>query len=78
MSSHIVLEQPGVKPEEAGEKATRRAFLIAGTAAGLAYTAAMAYPIYRYLASPEEMASSATAVKEVSLKDAQKCRRGRS
>jgi len=76
MSSHIVLEQPGVKPEEAGEKATRRAFLIAGTAAGLAYTAAMAYPIYRYLASPEEMASGASAVKEVSLKDAQKLPKG--
>jgi hypothetical protein len=71
MSSHIVLERPGVKPEQEGEKATRRAFLIAGTAAGLAYTAAMAYPIYRYLASPEEMASSASAIKEVSLKDAQ-------
>jgi cytochrome b6-f complex iron-sulfur subunit len=76
MSSHIVLEQPGVKPEEAGEKATRRAFLIAGTAAGLAYTAAMAYPIYRYLASPAEMASGASAVKEVSLKDAQKLPKG--
>jgi len=76
MSSHIVLEQPGVRHEEQGEKATRRAFLIAGTAAGLAYTAAMAYPIYRYLASPEEMASGASAVKEVSLKDAQKLPKG--
>ena len=76
MSSHIVLEQPGVKPEQEGEKATRRAFLIAGTAAGLAYTAAMAYPIYRYLASPAEMATGASAVKEVSLKDAQKLPKG--
>jgi cytochrome b6-f complex iron-sulfur subunit len=57
---------------EDSEKATRRAFLVAAGAAGLCYTAALAYPIYRYLASPEEMASSATAVKEVSLRDAQK------
>ena len=58
--------------EEPGELATRRAFLVAAGAAGLAYSAAMAYPIYRYLASPEEMALSATAVTEVTLKDAQK------
>ena len=57
---------------EAGEKNTRRAFLVAAGAAGLAYTAALAYPIYRYLASPEEMALEATAVTEVTLKDAQK------
>ena len=76
MGSHIVLEDPAVKHAEEGEKATRRAFLIAGTAAGLAYTAALAYPIYRYLASPEEMASSATSVKEVVLKDAQKLPKG--
>ena len=76
MSSHIVLEEPKRKSADEGEKATRRAFLIAGTAAGLCYTAALAYPIYRYLASPEEMASSASAVKEVSLKDAQKLPKG--
>lgn len=58
--------------EEPGETNTRRAFLAAAGAAGLAYTAALAYPIYRYLASPEEMALSATAVTEVTLKDAQK------
>lgn len=58
--------------EEPGEKNTRRAFLVAAGAAGLAYTAALAYPIYRYLASPEEMASEAVAVTEVTLKDAQK------
>ena len=58
--------------EEPGEKNTRRAFLAAAGAAGLAYTAALAYPVYRYLASPEEMAMNATAVTEVTLKDAQK------
>jgi hypothetical protein len=42
--------------EEPGEANTRRAFLAAAGAAGLCYAAALAYPIYRYLASPEEMA----------------------
>jgi len=58
--------------EDAGEQTTRRAFLAAAGAAGVLYTAALAYPIYRYLASPEEMALSATAVTEVTLKDAEK------
>lgn len=58
--------------EEHQEPHTRRAFLAAAGAAGLAYTAALAYPIYRYLASPAEMAMSATAVTEVTLKDAHK------
>ena len=74
MSSHIVLEGRNHEPgtEEAGDKASRRAFLVAAGAAGLCYAGALAYPVYRYLASPEEMASDATAVTEVSLKDAQK------
>jgi len=58
--------------EEPGEATTRRFFLGAAGAAGLLYAAALAYPIYRYLASPEEMASEATAITEVTLKDAQK------
>lgn len=58
--------------DEPGEITTRRFFLAAAGAAGLCYAAALAYPIYRYLASPEEMALSATAVTEVTLKDAQK------
>lgn len=58
--------------EDPNEQRTRRAFLAAAGAAGLLYTAALAYPIYRYLASPEEMATNATAVTEVTLKDAQK------
>ena len=58
--------------EEPGDKNTRRAFLAAAGVAGLAYTVFMDYPIYRYLASPEEMAMEATAVTEVTLKDAQK------
>ncbi len=58
--------------EETNDKTTRRFFMVAAGAAGLAYTAALAYPIYRYLASPAEMAMEATAVTEVTLKDAQK------
>ena len=61
-----------VIPEDPDELNTRRAFLAAAGAAGLLYAAALAYPIYRYLASPEEMAMEATAVTEVTLKDAQK------
>jgi cytochrome b6-f complex iron-sulfur subunit len=67
-------EETRLKPvaEEPCEVTTRRFFLGAAGAAGLLYTAALAYPIYRYLASPEEMASEATAITEVTLKDAQK------
>ncbi|HSZ15653.1 MAG TPA: Rieske (2Fe-2S) protein [Terracidiphilus sp.] len=69
-----VLNTPHIVSESLvnGEQHTRRGFLVAAAAAGLCYTAALAYPIYRYLASPEEMESSATAVTEVTLKDAQK------
>lgn len=81
MSDHFVVggaaaipDAKHLKPvaDEPGEATTRRFFLAAAGAAGLLYTAALAYPIYRYLASPEEMALSATAVSEVTLKDAQK------
>lgn len=71
MSSHIALDN--VHPAEPpAEVATRRGFLIAAGAAGLCYAGALGYPVYRYLASPAEMAASASAVTEVTLKDAQK------
>ena len=71
-SSNIVAEHA-----ENGDTKTRRAFLAAAAgAAGLCYTAALAYPVYRYLASPSEMALSAAAVSEVTLKDAQKLPKG--
>jgi cytochrome b6-f complex iron-sulfur subunit len=62
-----------IKPqiEEAESTPTRRAFLLAAAAAGLCYAGAMAYPIYRYLASPAEMAANESAVAEVTLKNAQ-------
>lgn len=73
MSSHIVLEDIKPKaPEGSGESTTRRSFLLAAGAAGLCYVGALGYPVYRYLASPAEMAATATAVTEVTLKDAQK------
>jgi len=58
--------------QNGAELRTRRAFLTAAGAAGLCYVAALGYPVYRYLASPSEMALSAAAVTEVTLKDAQK------
>src|ERR1039457_5043771 len=64
-SSNIVEERL-----ENGERNTRRAFLAAAGAAGLLYTAALGYPIYRYLASPAEMALSATPAPEGTPKDA--------
>jgi len=72
MSEDTKIEQIVPEPSERGEVATRRFFLAAAGAAGLCYAGALAYPIYRYLASPEEMAMNATAVTEVTLKDAQK------
>jgi len=73
MSTHIVLEEPHVSTAEGkGETRTRRAFLAAAGAAGIGYAAALAYPIYRYLASPAEMAANTSAITEVTLKDAQK------
>ena len=72
MSTSELLDSTKIVAEQNGERNSRRAFLVAAGAAGLCYAAALAYPIYRYLASPEEMALSATAVTEVTLKDAQK------
>lgn len=72
MSESINLENIVPESQEPGEKTTRRFFMAAAGAAGLCYVAAMGYPIYRYLASPEEMAMNATAVTEVTLKDANK------
>jgi cytochrome b6-f complex iron-sulfur subunit len=67
ISPNIVRE-----PTETSEPNTRRAFLVAAGVAGLAYLAALAYPVYRYLESPAEMELSQSAVTEVTLKDAQK------
>jgi cytochrome b6-f complex iron-sulfur subunit len=67
ISPHIVRETA-----DSGEQRTRRAFLAATGVAGLAYLAALAYPVYRYLESPAEMELSESAITEITLKDAQK------
>jgi cytochrome b6-f complex iron-sulfur subunit len=67
--SDVTVVTPVIEEEE--NTPTRRAFLAAAAAAGLCYAGAMAYPIYRYLASPAEMAANESAVVEVTLKGAQ-------
>jgi len=74
MATNSVNNTPVI--EKAEETVTRRLFLAAAGAAGLCYAGALAYPIYRYLASPMEMAQSASAITEVMLKDAQKLEKG--
>lgn len=60
-------------PVEEVPPLTRRTFVKAGmTVAGAAYAAALGYPLYRYLSSPAENAEALAAVKEVTLKDADK------
>lgn len=75
----LVQLQPEIPTESAAEigfeetesTPTRRAFLGAAAVAGLCYAGAIGYPIYRYLASPAEMAESESAVREVTLDKAQ-------
>ena len=65
--------EPVIEEHVGQPEGGRRAFLAAAAgAAGLCYAAALGYPIYRYLASPSEMALGAAAVTEVTLKDAQR------
>ncbi|MFA6562508.1 MAG: Rieske (2Fe-2S) protein [Verrucomicrobiia bacterium] len=52
---------------------SRQTFLRAAVgSAGVIYAAGLAYPVYRYVASPVEKAAKESAVTEVTLKDAQK------
>jgi cytochrome b6-f complex iron-sulfur subunit len=61
------------QPPVESDSVDRRVFM-AATFGGvtLCYVAAVAYPVYRYLASPVEKSMAATAVTEVDLKDAHK------
>jgi len=61
-----------IVPATEDDQPTRRLFLGVGGLAGLGYAAAIAYPVYRYMASPVEESAAATAVTEVALRDAQK------
>jgi cytochrome b6-f complex iron-sulfur subunit len=74
MSQNTTLPANIVK--EPADTITRRVFLASAGVAGMAYTVLMSYPVYRYLNSPSEMAMEATAVTEVTLKDAQKLPEG--
>jgi hypothetical protein len=73
MSQPVLQIQPATenKIAETESTSTRRAFLGVATAAGLCYAGAIGYPVYRYLASPAEMAANETAVTEVALDKAQ-------
>lgn len=56
---------------------TRRGFVkVAFGGVGLAYAAAIGYPIYRYLNSPVEASIQMASVKEVNLPDADKLPKG--
>ena len=58
-------------PAEGG--VSRQTFLrVALGGVGAVYAAGLAYPVYRYVASPVEKAAKESAVTEVTLKDAQK------
>ena len=73
MTEETMMIQPIAEANPDQPESGRRAFLAtAAGVAGLCYVGALGYPIYRYLASPSEMALSAAAVTEVTLKDAQK------
>jgi len=67
--SELVTEE-AIKAQTAEDVTTRRYFMGAAAIAGVCYAGALGYPIYRYLASPAEMAESEAAVSEVTLKGA--------
>ncbi|MCL2660046.1 MAG: Rieske (2Fe-2S) protein [Acidobacteriaceae bacterium] len=75
MSEPKMIAENIVEVEEASSEFSivRRAFL-AGAAgvAGVFYAGLLGYPIYRYLNSSNETAMAEAAVKEVTLKDANK------
>jgi len=70
------LDSKYIAPAGEEDLTTRRLFLGAAGIAGLGYAAAIGYPVYRYLASPIEESAAATAVTEVTLRDAQKLPEG--
>lgn len=65
-------------PPPAEPDAIDRRIFVAAAFGGvsLCYAAAIAYPVYRYLASPVEKSVAAAAITEVTLKDAQKLSAG--
>jgi len=72
---HAVVGESPADSEE--DSFSRRGFvLMAMGGMGLAYAAAIGYPIYRYLNSPVEKSVEMAMVKEVALPDADKLPKG--
>jgi cytochrome b6-f complex iron-sulfur subunit len=72
MSESVLPEELEHDPQD-DHGFTRRGFLkIAAGGVGLAYAAAVGYPVYRYLNSPVEKATADAAVKDITLPDADK------
>jgi cytochrome b6-f complex iron-sulfur subunit len=63
-------------PDEEEMLSRRGIVRIAIGGVGLAYAAAVGYPVFRYLNSPVEKSAEMAAVKEVTLKDAEKLPKG--
>jgi cytochrome b6-f complex iron-sulfur subunit len=78
ISKPTITEQTAVDPVDPEDEGfTRRGFVkVAVSGVGLAYAAAIGYPIYRYLNSPVEKSLEMAAVKEVSLPNADKLPKG--
>lgn len=65
------------RAEELGTETSRRTFVrVAVAGMGLAYAGAIGYPIFRYLNSNVEKEAELAAIKEVTLKDADKLPKG--
>ena len=71
------LTQPNGTPDVVEDELSRRGIVkIAIGGVGLAYAAAIGYPVFRYLNSPVEKSEAMAAVKEVTLPDADKLPKG--
>jgi len=74
MSEEMEIQDRTLSDEES---LSRRGIVkIAIGGVGLAYAAAIGYPVFRYLNTPVEIAAETAAVKEVVLKDADKLPKG--
>jgi len=68
---------PPAQVTEEDEMLSRRGIVkVAIAGVGLAYAAAVGYPVYRYLNTSVEKSAEMAAVKEVTLKDADKLPKG--
>jgi cytochrome b6-f complex iron-sulfur subunit len=73
MSNDNVNEAPPEVESDEQDSFTRRGFVrVAAVAVGVAYTAAIGYPIYKYLHAPIDQAIADARNNTISLKDADK------